>query len=133
VGALLRLAYQIARRHQLEALQEHGFGDLNQALLNAMVYPHPDGVRPSELAVRINMTKQATNYLLGQLEVLGYVERRMDKATGRRLVYLTKRGWQSIDVHRAAVRALEAQWADQIGARRFEEFKEALAKLVSLG
>jgi hypothetical protein len=49
------------------------------------------------------------------------------------LVYLTKRGWQSIDVHRAAVRALEAQWADQIGARRFEEFKEALAKLVSLG
>ena len=36
-----------------------------------MVYPHPDGVRPNDLAERINMTKQATNYLLGQLEALG--------------------------------------------------------------
>ena len=70
VGALLRIAYQVTRKHQLKALKEHGFDDLNQALLNAMVYPHPDGIRPGDLAERINMTKQATNYLLGQLEAL---------------------------------------------------------------
>jgi DNA-binding MarR family transcriptional regulator len=132
VGALLRMAYQVTRKHQLEALKERGFGDLNQALLNAMVYPHPDGVRPSDLAERINMTKQATNYLLGQLEALGYIERKAQKGSSRRLVFLTRRGWQSIDLHRAAVVEIEAQWAKAIGQKRFKDFKETLKQLVTL-
>jgi DNA-binding MarR family transcriptional regulator len=132
VGALLRMAYQVTRKHQLEALKERGFGDLNQALLNAMVYPHPDGVRPSDLADRINMTKQATNYLLGQLEALGYIERKAQKGSNRRLVFLTRRGWQSIDTHRAAIVEVEAQWAKAIGQKRFKEFKETLEQLVAL-
>jgi hypothetical protein len=32
-------------------------------LLNVMVYPHPDGVRPGNLAERINMTKQVDELL----------------------------------------------------------------------
>jgi DNA-binding MarR family transcriptional regulator len=132
VGALLRLAYQITRNHQLKVLQEHGFGDLNQALFNVFVYPHPDGVRPGDLAERINMTKQATNYLIGQLERFGYIERRAQKGSTRRLVFLTRRGWQSIDVHRAAVLEVEAQWAKAIGQKRFNDFKETLAQLVAL-
>jgi DNA-binding MarR family transcriptional regulator len=132
VGAMLRLAYQVTRRHQLKALREHGFEDLNQALFNAMVYPHPDGVRPGDLAERINMTKQATNYLLGQLELLGYIERKVQKGSKRRLVYLTRRGWQSIDLHRAAILELEGQWARVIGQKRFNDFKETLAQLIAL-
>lgn len=132
VGALLRMAYQITREYQLAALREHGFDDLNQALLNVMVYPHPDGVRPGDLAERINMTRQATNYLLGQLEALGYIERRAQKGGTRRLVFLTRRGWQSVDRHRAAVLELEAQWAKAIGQRRFKDFKETLAQLIAL-
>ena len=132
VGALLRMAYQITREHQLAALRKHGFNDLNQALLNVMVYPHPDGVRPGDLAERINMTRQATNYLLGQLEALGYIERRAQKGETRRLVFLTRRGWQSIDRHRAAVLELEAQWATAIGQKRFADFKETLAQLIAL-
>jgi DNA-binding MarR family transcriptional regulator len=132
IGALLRMAYQVTRKYQLEALKKRGFGDLNQALLNVMVYPHRDGVRPSDLADRINMTKQATNYLLGQLEALGYVERRAQKGSSRRLVFLTRRGWQSIDLHRAAVQDVEAQWAKAIGQKRFNDFKETLAELIAL-
>jgi DNA-binding MarR family transcriptional regulator len=132
VGALLRMAYQITREYQLEALRKRGFGDFNQALLNVMVYPHPDGVRPGDLAERINMTRQATNYLLGQLEALGYIERRAQKGGTRRLVFLTRRGWQSIDQHRAAVLELETQWAKAIGHKRFNDFKETLAQLIAL-
>jgi DNA-binding MarR family transcriptional regulator len=131
VGALLRLAYQITRIAQLERLREHGFGDLNQALLNVMVYPHPDGVRPTDLAERTNMTRQATNYLLGQLEALGYVERHAKKGGNRRLVFLTKRGWKSIDVHRSAVLDVEARWAKAVGQKRLDAFKETLAELVA--
>lgn len=133
VGALLRMAYQVTRKHQLKALKEHGFSDLNQALLNVMVYPHPDGIRPSDLAERINMTKQATNYLLGQLEALGYIERKAQKGSTRRLVFLTRRGWDSIDLHRAAILEIEAQWAKAIGRKRFKEFKQTLEQLVALG
>ena len=34
-----RMAYEITRKHQLKVLCEHGFDDLNNALLNLMVYP----------------------------------------------------------------------------------------------
>jgi DNA-binding MarR family transcriptional regulator len=132
IGALLRMAYQVTRKYQLEALKNRGFGDLNQALLNVMVYPHRDGVRPSDLADRINMTKQATNYLLGQLEALGYIERRARKGSTRRLIFLTRRGWQSIDIHRAAVQEVEMQWAKVIGQKRFNDLKDALAQLIAL-
>jgi len=133
VGAMLRLAYQITRKHQLDVLKANGFGDLNQALFNVMVYPHPDGVRLGELAERINMTKQATNYLLSHLEGLGYIERRVKKGSARRLIYLTKKGWRSVEVHRAAVLEVEGKWAKAIGSKRFGEFKETLAQLIALG
>jgi DNA-binding MarR family transcriptional regulator len=126
------MAYEIARKHQLKKFKRHGLGDLKPALLNVMIYPHPDGVRPGDLAERINMTKQATNYLLGELEALGYIERRAQKGSKRRLVFLTQRGWQSIDLQRAAVQELETQWAKAIGQKRFDDFKETLTQLIAL-
>jgi DNA-binding MarR family transcriptional regulator len=130
VGALLRMAYQAVRQRQLEAHEEQGFTDLNQSLLNVLVYPPADGVRPTELAERTYMTKQAMNYLLGQLESLGYIERRVEKGQARRLVYLTRRGWQVFESQWAASQQLEAEWAAVIGKKRFNEFMRTLRELV---
>ncbi len=132
VGALLRMTYQVTRERQFRALIEHGFGDLNQALLNVMVYPYPDRVRPGELAERTNMTKQAMNYLLGQLETLGYIERRAEKGNSRRLVFLTRRGWQVVETARAAVKEAEVEWAAILGQKRFGEFMDTLRRLSSI-
>src|SRR5262245_47628149 len=129
VGALLRMTYQVTRERQLKALVERGFADLNQALISVMVYPHPDGVRPGELAERTNMTKQAMNYLLGQLEKLAYIERRAEKGRSRRLVYLTRRGWQAIETLLSAVKEVEAEWAAVLGQKRFDEFLDTLRQL----
>ena len=129
VGALLRMTYQLTRERQFKALIDNGFGDLNQALLSVMVYPYPDGTRPLELAERTNMTKQAMNYLLGQLETLGYVERRAEKGSSRRLVFLTRRGWQAVETIRAAVKEVEVEWAAVLGQERFEKFTEMLREL----
>jgi len=115
VGALLRTTYQMIRERQIAVLAEKGFGDLNQPLMNVFLYPGPDRTRPSELAARINMTKQAMNYLLGQLEELGYIERRADRKDGRRLIYLTNRGWQVRETILAAVREVETEWASILG------------------
>ena len=128
VGALLRLTYQAARERQLQAQARRGFSDLNQALLSVLVYPPPDGVRPTDLVERTNMTKQAINYLLGQLEKLGYVERRAVNGR-RRLIYLTKRGWDVFETQWTAMRQLEDEWAKRVGRKRFDDFLSVLQEL----
>src|SRR6201997_4060641 len=78
IGALLRRPSETLRRHMLPRRHEHGYDDLEPAHLSVLQYPGPGGLRPSELAARLGMSKQAVNYLLGQLERLGYLERRGD-------------------------------------------------------
>ena len=77
----------------LERLHEHGFDDLAPAHLIVLQYPGPDGMRPSDLAVRLGMSKQALNYLLGELERFGYIERRPDPDDMRsKRIAMTRRG-----------------------------------------
>src|SRR5438093_8091532 len=80
IGALLRLPWEAVQRHMLERLHEHGFADFDAAYLGVFQYPGPQGVRPSELAARLRVSKQALNHLLGQLERLGYLAREADPA-----------------------------------------------------
>ena len=96
----------------LERLHERGFDDLDAAHLNVFQYPGPQGARPSELAARLRISKQALNYLLGELERLGYLERRADPDDLRsKRVALTPRGTAAIGVIRDAVGEMEAAWA----------------------
>src|SRR5215213_8892654 len=78
IGALLRLPWDAVQQHMLDHLHERGFGDFDAAYLIVFQYPGPQGARPSELAARLRISKQALNYLLGQLERLDYLERRPD-------------------------------------------------------
>jgi DNA-binding MarR family transcriptional regulator len=131
-GALLRMTYQGIRERQFAAVIAKGFEDLNQPLLNVFLYPPPDRLRPSELAERANMTKQAMNYLLGQLEARGYIERRAERGSSRRLVFLTNRGWQAREAILAAVTEVEAEWTSVLGQQRFDEFMKTLRQLWSI-
>jgi DNA-binding MarR family transcriptional regulator len=76
------------------------------------------------------MTKQALNYMLGELERLGYLERRADPEDRRsKRVALTARGVAAIDVIRDGVAELEARWARELGERRFGELRTLLLEL----
>lgn len=132
-GALLRMTYQAIRERQFAALREKGFDDLNQPLLSVFLYPPPDRMRPSELAERANMTKQAMNYLLGQLEARGYIERRAERGSSRRLVFLTNRGWQVREILLAVVTEVEAEWTSVLGQPRFDDFMSSLRQLWAIG
>jgi len=70
IGALLRMPWEAVQRHMLERLHERGFDDFDVAHLNVFQYPGPQGARPSDLAARLRISKQALNYLLGELERL---------------------------------------------------------------
>lgn len=130
IGALLRMPWEAVQRHMLARLHERGFDDLDAAHLNVFQYPGPQGARPSELATRLRMTKQALNYLLGELERLGYLERRPDPDDLRsKRVALTPRAVSAIGVIRESVEELEEIWAQQLGEKRFAELRSLLLDL----
>ena len=130
IGALLRIPWEAAQRHMLEQLHERGFDDLDAAHLHVFQYPGPQGARPTELATRLRITKQALNYLLGELERLGYLERRPDPDDLRsKRVSLTRRGTSAVRVIRDAVGEVEAAWAQQLGPRRFAQLRNLLLEL----
>jgi DNA-binding MarR family transcriptional regulator len=133
MGALLRLPWEAVRERVLSGLHEAGFTDLIPAHLNVLQYPGPDNRRPSELAAEARMTKQAMNYLLTQMQQLGYVVRREDPGNQRsKRVHLTKRGHAAFRTVRETVAQLEAEWSDEFGAKRFVQLRELLTQLNEL-
>src|SRR5262249_36514926 len=118
IGALLRIPWEAVQRHMLERLHERGFGDIQAAHLTVFQYPGPQGARPSELAARLRTSKQALNYLLGELERLGYLERQPDPDDLRsKRIVLTRRGMAIIPVIRGAVAAVETAWTAHLGPK----------------
>ena len=130
MGALLRIPLEVIHRRIIEALHEHGFDDLVLAHMAVLRYPGVNGQRPVDLAAEANMSKQALNYLLGQLEERGYVERRDDPDDQRsKRVYFTERGESTREVIRDAVRDVEAEWAAELGAEDLEQLRALLQRL----
>ena len=120
---------QVLKR-MLARLHEHGFDDLDVPHVNLLLYPGPQGARPVELAARRGISKQAANYLLGELERLGYLERLPDPDDRRsKRVVLTQRGEQAAHTIRDAVSEIERDWEEQLGADRFAQLRGLLVEL----
>jgi len=117
----------------LQRLHEHGFDDLDETHLLVLQYPGPQGLRPSELATRVGMSKQAVNYQLGHLERLGYLVRRPDPDDQRsKRIALTERGYAAVPVIREAVREVESVWSRELGPERFGRLRSLLVDLNEL-
>ena len=130
-GALLRVTWRQVRDEMLRAVHAAGFSDFQDAHLAVFSYPLPDGSRPSDLARQRRMSRQAINYLVAQLEDLGYLERRAPEEGERRLIYLSARGRQVTETIFACLRRLQADWAEEIGHDRFEIFLGVLSELAA--
>jgi len=130
IGALLRAPWQAVQSHMLRRLHESGCADFDAAHLPVFGYPGPQGARPSELAARLGMSKQALNYLLGSLERAGYLERQPhpDDSRSRRIA-LTPRGLSAVKVIRDAVAELETSWTQVLGPKRFAQLRKMLQEL----
>jgi DNA-binding MarR family transcriptional regulator len=130
LGAMLRLPVDEIRARMLAALHEQGFDDLIPAHMIVLRWPGPDGLRPVEIAGQTGMTKQALNYLLGQLEELGYLERNDDPDDRRsKRVRVTKRGWDAGQAMRAAVGEVEREFVEAHGKKSLEALLARLADL----
>ena len=133
VGALLRQCLEHVRGRIEADLRSAGFTDLQPAHLAVFSFPPPDGVRPSDLARRIRMSRQATNHIIGQLEALGYLERRAERKGERRRIYLTPRTWGMVKVVHATLLEIQGEWAADIGPDRFGDFMATLRRFAARG
>jgi DNA-binding MarR family transcriptional regulator len=132
IGALLRMPWEQVLRRMLARLHEQGFDDLDAPHLSVFLYPGPEGARPSELAARLRVSKQAVNHLLGRLEQLGYLARERDPDDRRsRRVTVTRRGEHAIQTIRTAVAEVEHEWEEKLGAARFARLRGLLTELQS--
>src|ERR1700674_2075783 len=93
VGAMLGVVWQWVRVQLYAGVVAAGFDDLSAAHVALWRYPGLEGVRPSQLADRVGITKQSVNDLLGHLEGHGYLLRAPDSVDGRaRVIQLTAKG-----------------------------------------
>jgi DNA-binding MarR family transcriptional regulator len=118
------------RARMLAGLHEAGFTDLVPAHLAVMRYPGPEDQRPSEVAAETGMSKQATNYLLGQLERLGYLTREEDPDDQRsKRIHLTARGRAAAQCIRATVAQIETELEQELGPKRLARLRRLLIRL----
>jgi DNA-binding MarR family transcriptional regulator len=86
-----------------------------------------EGTRITELARRLEISKQAVSQSIAELELMDIVEALPDQADGRaRLVRLTDKGRQVIDQRLGALHGVEAEIEKAIGKSRLESLRDAL-------
>ena len=133
IGALLRVPFETVRDRMLAGLHKRGFTDLVAAHLDVFQYPGPENQRPLQLATQTRMTKQALNYLLGQLEQLGYLTREPDNDDQRsKRIRLTPKGHAAIKAIREIVQDVETEWEQQLGPRKFAQLRNLLTQLYAI-
>src|SRR5215831_13674210 len=130
IGALLRVPAQAIHRRIIRELNAAGFEELRVPHMPVLQFPGPDGVRPSLLAERAGMSKQAMNQLLRSLEGLGYVAR-SDAPDERRarIVRLTKRGRAAYAKSHEILRDIEREWRAELGPKDFSQLKKLLLRV----
>ena len=130
IGALVRRPTEAVHLRIVREAHAAGFTDLVPAHLAVLRYPGPNGRRPSELAAEVGSTKQAMNYLLGQLEQLDYV-RRSDDADDQRSkrVHFTARGEALQRVIRRTVTRIEKELEAELGTESYAQLRELLVRL----
>jgi DNA-binding MarR family transcriptional regulator len=130
IGALLRMPVDAVHNRLLADLHSAGFTDLVPAHLAVLRWPGPQDQRPSDLARGAGMTKQAMNYLLSQLEQLGYLAREGDGEDQRsKRIRLTERGLAAAKTIRSTVRKIERELEREMGAAKFAKLQQLLTEL----
>jgi len=130
IGALLRVPAQAIQRRIIDELYAAGFKELSLPHMAVLQFPGPDGFRPSALADRAGMSKQAMNQLLRSLENYGYIIRSDVPDEGRaRTVHFTKRGRAAYSKMLVILRDIELEWSTELGPKSFAQLKQLLFRV----
>jgi len=92
-----------------------------------------DGMRVTDLAERVGMTKQALGEFANALEEKGLLESLRDPADRRvRILRPTAAGRRVIRTAEKQIAAAEARWREQLGPRKWEQLRRLLVEAADL-
>ena len=112
-------------------LAARGFDGLTPAFASIMPMLDATGIRPTVLAQRAGVTKQAASQLVRLLEGRGYVEQVPDATDERaKVIRLTRRGVALRAACFEVRQEIEAVARETLGDARLERFQSDLAKLL---
>jgi DNA-binding MarR family transcriptional regulator len=127
----MRVIWQWVWARINDGVARAGYDDVNPAHIGLFRYPGLDGQRLTDVAQRMQITKQSVHELIGHLERCGYLVREPDPTNRRaRLVRLTPKGLALQDVTRGQALEAERAVAAILGDRGFRQLKTAVARLV---
>jgi DNA-binding MarR family transcriptional regulator len=134
IGVLLRDGASAVDGEIKAAQAEHGFDEIQPGHHTVLRHLGEDGARPSELAAKAGITRQAVTKTLDELERLGLVDREPDPADGRGvIVRYTTRGLAALQVARTRMNQLEQRYASRVGADRWRTVRDVLEALFDAG
>jgi len=86
-----------------------------------------DGIRISDIARRLDMTRQGAQKAVVALEAMGLVQTEVDlKNTSAKIVHLTKLGLQNIESAQQIFKDLEKELTNRIGEKNSRALRKAL-------
>ena len=106
---------------------QHGFDNLRPRHGAVLAYLDDEGIRLVDLARIAGRHKQTIAAIVDELEKLGYIYRATDAADRRaKLIMPTERGLEVMQLADDILADIEAHYAEQLGQRRYAQFKQAL-------
>jgi len=135
-AATLQLLFKAARLANEQALARvaSGAGGPRVRPAHTALFPHLDfaGIRLTDLAARVGVTKQAVGQLVDDLAALGMVERATDPDDSRaKLIRFSRRGHAALLHGLGVLRALQDDLGARVGARRMRELHETLTLVIA--
>lgn len=132
VPALVNLVAASGAPRLRAAFAAAGLDGIRPAQAVALVPLAAGGLHASDLADRLQVSRQAVAQAITALERNGYVARAPDPLDARaRIIELTPRGRQALRVMRSNAVGLEQRWEQVLGRRRLAELRETLQMLLA--
>jgi DNA-binding MarR family transcriptional regulator len=129
LGVLLFIPYRYMESAVMAALKARGH-DLPLGQARVFQRISPGGSRLAELAKAAQVSKQTVGSIVDQLERAGYVRRIPDPVDARaRLVRVTAKGRELVEISTPVIRDIEAAWAAHLGRARTRQLRQILADL----
>jgi DNA-binding MarR family transcriptional regulator len=112
------------------AFAAEDWGGLRQSHFRMITSVPPEGISITELGDRVGMTKQGCGQFVRRLVDTGHLKVDTDPADRRtRIVRRTSLGHRTVRKVSARIARIEADWAEQVGARRYATFRRVLGDL----
>ncbi len=130
---VMHLAAQLGRLQTAlrDTLADQDWQGLRPSHFRVLGEVPEDGISISDLGDRLRMTKQASGQFVNRLVNTGHLRVRVDPRDKRsRLVVRTAKGTRASRYATDTIDRVEQVWAEQLGGRRYAQFREILDELV---